>query len=221
MNDAWKNALLVEARAVGVELEPSVVDRLATHVDLLLKWNAKVNLTRITQPDEVRIKHVIDSLSALPLVPSQAVDVLDMGAGAGFPGVPWMCARPTLKVTSVDSVQKKVAFLKTVLAQLRLNGRAIQVHLNGQPESEGVGLSDVVVSRAFMELEALLPLARRYLRPEGCVLAMLGPRENADQIDQIAGRAGFSLDSRKELVLPQSMGQRLLLRLVPRGTPTG
>src|SRR3979409_337267 len=83
------------------------------HVDLLLKWNKSINLTAITDPDEVVEKHVLDSLALAPVLPSGSL--LDVGTGAGFPGIPVAIARPELEVVLVDSVQKKVAFLKNAL----------------------------------------------------------------------------------------------------------
>src|SRR5207245_5909866 len=111
-------------------LDRDQIAQLARHVDLLLKWNRAINLTAITEPAEVIEKHVLDSLALAPLVP--AGTLLDAGTGAGFPGLPIRIARPDVEVMLVDSVQKKVAFLKSVLAELRIGGvRAIAVRLQG------------------------------------------------------------------------------------------
>src|SRR6266851_9969029 len=101
-----------------LRLDPEQLKLLGRHVDLLLKWNKSINLTSITDPDEVAEKHVLDSLAVVPVLPSGSL--LDAGSGAGFPGIPAAIARPALAVTLVDSVQKKVAFLKSALAELRL-----------------------------------------------------------------------------------------------------
>jgi 16S rRNA (guanine527-N7)-methyltransferase len=219
MEPEWKNALVAEAQEVGVTLDAVMADRLSSHVDLLLRWNAKVNLTRIVRHEEVRVKHVIDSLGALPLLPPGPRTVLDMGAGAGFPGIPFLCMRPELQVTLVDTVGKKVGFLKSALAQLKLGGRAVQTRLGGHPVEEGLTPVQVVVSRAFMELGEVLVLARPYLTPDGCVLAMLGPREDAVEAKKRAEAMGFVVEDERAFSLPHQMGQRRVIRVVPRGTP--
>jgi len=106
------------AATMGVRLSPEQLKLLGRHVDLLLKWNKSINLTAITDPDEVAEKHVLDSLAVVPVLPSGSL--LDAGTGGGFPGIPAAIARPDLDVALVDSVQKKVAFLKSALAELRL-----------------------------------------------------------------------------------------------------
>lgn len=219
MDKAWIEELRVEAAGLGVALDEGQAQALASHVDLLLKWNPKVNLTRITEPTEVRIKHVVDSLGSLRVVPPGAASVLDLGAGAGFPGVPWLIARPDLQVTMVDSVGKKISFVKTVLGSLRLTrGRAVQARLEGHPEREGLQPTDLVVSRAFTALDEVLRLAPAYLKPGGSVVAMLGTREGEAEAREIVARAGYDLAALEHFDLPRGMGSRIVLRAVPRGT---
>jgi len=219
VDNGWKDALREQAAALGVALEVEQIAALAAHVDLLLKWNAKLNLTRITGPDEVRVKHVLDSLGALRAVPPGVVSVLDVGAGAGFPGIPWRIARPALQPTLVDAVAKKVGFLKSALAQLRLSGNAVHVRLAGRPELEGLAPVDLVVSRAFSAVPEFLALARAYLRPGGQVVAMLGPRDGEPAAREAAARAGFELAQFEAFALPEAMGERAVARFVPRETP--
>src|SRR5437660_12033040 len=104
--------------AIGLRLDRDQVALLARHVDLLLRWNKSINLTAITEPAEVVEKHVLDSLAVAPLVP--AGTLLDAGTGAGFPGIPIRVTRPDVEVVLADSVQKKVAFVKSARAGLRL-----------------------------------------------------------------------------------------------------
>src|SRR5216683_2981492 len=84
------------AAGMGLRLSPEQLQRLGRHVDLLLKWNRSINLTSITDPDEVVEKHVLDSLAVVPVLPSGSL--LDAGSGAGFPGIPAAIARPDLEV---------------------------------------------------------------------------------------------------------------------------
>jgi 16S rRNA (guanine527-N7)-methyltransferase len=183
------------AAAIGLRLDREQLALLSRHVDLLLRWNRSINLTSITDPAEVVEKHVIDSLALAPLVP--AGTLLDAGTGAGFPGLPLRIARPDLEVVLVDSVQKKVAFLKTVLAELRLPGvRAVAVRLQGHPAGEHLPRVHSAVSRAVAEPRAWLALAEPYVLPGGLAFCMLGP---SDPVPEKQG----------DLVLQRELGYRL------------
>ena len=197
------DALLQDgARALGLSLPAGVVPPLLRHVELLLKWNRSINLTAITDPAEVVEKHVLDSLVVAPLLP--AGTLLDAGSGAGFPGIPVRLLRPDVEVLLVDSIGKKVAFLKSVLADLRLTGaKARAVRLAGKPGAEGLPLFHAAVARAFAAPEEWLALAQPYLLPGGTILCLAGPR---DAFPAQAGRA--ALERTIEYVLPFSLAQR-------------
>ncbi|MBK7857309.1 MAG: 16S rRNA (guanine(527)-N(7))-methyltransferase RsmG [Archangiaceae bacterium] len=164
---------------LAVLLPGGAEERLLTYARELLKWNQKVNLTAITAPDEVVDKHLLDSLAVLPEVRG-ARSLLDLGAGAGLPGIPLALALPELQVTLVDAVSKKVGFIKHVIALLGLAGRVKAVHCRaeGRPESEGLPRAEAVISRAFMEVEGWRALANHYLEPGGRIIAMLGQTDN-------------------------------------------
>ena len=164
------------AAEIGLRLDAEQVRLLGRHVDLLLKWNKSINLTAITAPAEVVEKHLLDSLALAPLVPGGSL--LDAGSGAGFPGIPLAIARPNLEVVLVDSVQKKVAFLKNALAELRLpNVRAIATRLEGNPSREELPRVHSAVSRALAAPEEWLKLAVEYVLPGGLAFCMMGPAE--------------------------------------------
>ena len=183
------------AAAIGLRLGREQLALLARHVDLLLRWNKSINLTSITDPAEVVEKHVVDSLALAPLVPPGTL--LDAGTGAGFPGIPVRIARPDVEVVLVDSVQKKVAFLKSALAELRLPGaRAVAVRLQGDPAGEHLLRVHAAVARAVAEPGAWLALAEPYVLPGGFAFCMLGP---SDPVPQAQG----------DLVLRRELGYRL------------
>jgi 16S rRNA (guanine527-N7)-methyltransferase len=215
----------------GLEaLRPAVLGeelpgQLARYAAELLKWNERVNLTAITEPREVVEKHLLDSLAVLPEVDETApVRVLDLGAGAGLPGVVWALARPRLEVTLVDAVAKKVAFLNATSARLGLapRVRALHARLTGNPGREGVPTAPLVVSRAFMDLEAWLGLARAYVAPGGVVVGMTGRHLEPGALDRIGVEQGFRCCSRRSFRLPWSGDERgvsVWQAAVPRGTP--
>jgi 16S rRNA (guanine527-N7)-methyltransferase len=183
------------AAAMGLRLSPGQLRLLGRHADLLLKWNKSINLTSITDPDEVVEKHILDSLAVVPVLPSGSL--LDVGSGAGYPGIPAAIARPDLEVSLVESVQKKVAFLKSVLAELRLPGvRAYAVRLEGDPAREGLARVHAATARAVAPPREWLKLAEQYVLPGGVAVCMLGPADEAPD------RAG-------DMVLQQELGYAL------------
>lgn len=160
---------------LGVTLPVGIETGLLAYARDLLRWNQKVNLTAITAPDEVVDKHLLDSLAVLPEV-TGARSLLDLGAGAGLPGIPLALALPGLQVTLVDAVAKKVGFMKHAIATLGLADRvkAIHARAGGAPATEGLTPADVVISRALMDVESWRKLAAAYVAPGGRIVAMLG-----------------------------------------------
>jgi 16S rRNA (guanine527-N7)-methyltransferase len=147
----------------------------------LIEWNKKFNLTAVTDPDEIRIRHFEDSLSVLQAIDLKDQKVLDVGAGAGFPGIPLKIVRPNIKLTLIDSTRKKVEFLNHIIKLLKLDhaeaiwGRA-EV-LGSDPKYKGK--FDVVVSRAVAKLPLLIKYCLPFLRPGGVFVAM--KQENVEE----------------------------------------
>jgi 16S rRNA (guanine527-N7)-methyltransferase len=192
------------AEAMGLRLNAEQLRLLGRHVDLLLKWNKSINLTAITDPSEVAEKHVLDSLALVPVLPQGSL--LDAGSGGGFPGIPVAIARPDLEVVLVDSVQKKVAFLKNALAELRLSRvKALAVRLEGNPSREDLPRVHAAVARAHSAPAEWLALAEHYVLPGGVAICMLGP---ADPLPERVGE--LSLQQELGYQLPISGAQRRL-----------
>lgn len=169
------------ARALGLALDDSAIERLLRFEALLVKWNATHNLTAIRSPDEMRTHHLLDSLSlAAPLtrwMPAGGRRVLDVGAGGGLPGIPLAIVRPDLEFTLVDAVQKKVAFLRQ--AQLEL-GLANLTTVHGRIEALALEPFPLITARAFAALPKFCELTRPLLAPGGVWLAMKGLRPEAE-----------------------------------------
>ncbi len=187
---------------MGLKLAPEPLLAFATE---LLKWNQKVNLTAITAPREVVDKHLLDSLAVLPEI-GEARSLLDLGAGAGFPGVPLALARPDLEVTLVESIAKKVGFMKHAIALLKLSPRvkATQGRAGGDPMAERLPRVECVISRALMDVGPWLKLAAPYLQPGGKVLAMLGQAPTEGMLSDAAKAAGLSFTGVRHYRLPLS-----------------
>lgn len=210
-NKAASTYLLEGAQRLGLPLEQATVDKLLQLQQELLRWNRKVNLTSLTSSEEVLEKHFLDSLAVLPALGS-CQSLLDVGAGAGFPGLVLKIARPALELTLVDAVEKKVGFLKHAIAHLRLypGARALHAHLEGKPEAEKVPKAEALVARALMELGPWLKLAAPYTLAGGRVLALLGQAPQQQHADELGREAGLRLLSLDRYTLPYSGAQRAL-----------
>ncbi len=208
--------------ALSLPVPQAALPRLERFADRLLAWNRRVNLTAITDPAELAEKHLVDSLALLPLL-GPARTLLDIGSGAGLPGVALACARPDLSVVCCDSVAKKVAFVKAIAAELALEVRGVAVRAQGDPGREGLPLADAVVSRALADPERWVPLGSRYLAPGGRLLAMLGRDADEAALSRAGEPSGLVLAELVRFELPISGAHRALARWaraadVPRGT---
>jgi 16S rRNA (guanine527-N7)-methyltransferase len=181
-SDTWRQTVIEGAARLGLDVTVSQARAMGRHALELLQWNRVSNLTTITEPLEVAVKHYVDALAAAPWI-GDGSRVLDAGAGGGFPGIPIAILRPDLSVTLVDSVRKKVSFLKHAIRCLGLNG-VDAVH--GRLEDlrllpEYGGRYDRVVCRAFSSLEDFANLTLPFLAPGGSLLAMKGPQSGQAQ----------------------------------------
>ena len=168
------------AATLGIQLDNAQIDQFLRYYLELVDWNSWVNLTRVTGREEVQVRHFLDSLAVSavlsPGLLGSGERVLDLGSGAGLPGVPLKIAFPGLRMTLMDATAKKTAFLAHVTQQLGLRdiqictGRAEELaHNPGLRESFGV-----VVSRAVAKLPVLAELALAFCRVEGTVVAQKG-----------------------------------------------
>ena len=174
-SDVWKAMVVKGLERLGVSASPAMVDQLTAHARDMLFWNKKTNLTSITDPLDVAVKHVIDSGAAAVLF-SEHEKVLDIGTGGGFPGIPLKILKPFLSLTLVDSSRKKVNFVKQVIRSLGLEDiNAMESRgeeLSLLPEHRGC--YDTVISRAFSGLDVFVPMALPFLKPCGRIIAMKG-----------------------------------------------
>lgn len=206
--------LAAQLEAVGIEATAKQLEQFTTYYEMLIETNKSLNLTAITEPHEVAVKHFVDSLTALddvqgvvtkdseakavktvngvngingvneegitsstePVVFKVGAKLLDLGTGAGFPGIPLAIMRPDLKITLFDSLQKRLTFLESVIKELgllnvtTLHGRAEDVsHTAAHREAY-----DIVTSRAVARLPILLEWALPYVKQNGYMVALKG-----------------------------------------------
>ncbi|MCR5552403.1 MAG: 16S rRNA (guanine(527)-N(7))-methyltransferase RsmG [Oscillospiraceae bacterium] len=159
---------------MGVELPDETVDRLVSFGEAVLEKNRVMNLTAITDPDQAAELHLLDSLTLLKVLPLAGKSLLDVGTGAGFPGVPLKLAVPSLRLTLLDSLQKRMRWLEDeALPALELEAR----FLSGRAEEFAAQYRerfDVVTSRAVARLNLLCELCLPYVHEGGYFLAMKG-----------------------------------------------
>ena len=151
----------------GVEPAPLLLEKLSAYLDLLLKWNERTNLTAIRDAKEIVGRHFGESLYAARYVPAEALTLLDLGSGAGFPGLPIQLARPGMAVTLAESQNKKAAFLREAVRVLEV---PVSVHGGRAETLVGVDTFDVVTMRAVDQPEVANSLARQLVRAGGTIL---------------------------------------------------
>ncbi|VBB07486.1 rrna small subunit methyltransferase g [Lucifera butyrica] len=167
----------------GLSLSSHQLNQFTLYYNLLVEWNEKVNLTAITEPKEVAVKHMIDSLSCCEsevFLPAAAV--IDVGTGAGFPGLPLKIFRPDLKLTLMDSLQKRLTFLEAAVQSLGLEGVTI-VHARAEEaarQKEYREKYDVVVSRAVARLNVLAEYCLPFAALGGYFVALKGAQYEMD-----------------------------------------
>jgi len=193
--------------AMGLPLAAATQARMIAYLHLVQKWNKVHNLTAIRNAEQMVVLHLLDSLSLLPHV-GEAKTILDVGSGAGLPGLPLAIARPDLRVTVLDASQKKASFLRQAKAELALEN--VEVVCERAERWRPEARYDLVLSRAFAELADFVGLARHLVAPGGAMLAMKG----VHPVEEIARLpAGHRIERVIELHVPTLEAQRHLVFL--------
>lgn len=164
-----------ELNLLSINLEKSKFDKFYEYFELLIEWNKVMNLTTITEMNEVISKHFVDSLSLIKLVDdldTKAYNIIDVGTGAGFPGIPLKIAFPQLNITLMDSLNKRVNFLNEVIEKLSLYNICA---IHGRAEDLGRGINhreqyDLCVSRAVANLSTLSEYCMPFVKVGGCFI---------------------------------------------------
>lgn len=172
------NKLLIDAcKNFGIELDSLKVSQFLKYMELMLLWNEKINLTAITQEKEIILKHFADSVSLLKFIDLKGKSFIDVGTGAGFPGIPLKIAEPSAKVTLIDSLNKRINFLNTVISEISLSD-IICIHTRAEEGGKNPDLRekfDVCVSRAVSELSVLAEYCLPFVKVGGTFVSFKGP----------------------------------------------
>ncbi len=212
---AFVKTLTEAASAIGIELSDRELALFRAFRREFLLWNSRINLVSIRTPLDLPIKHCVDSLLCVPLIEKRDGTLLDIGTGAGFPGIPLKIVIPSLSVSLLDSSRKKTSYLKEVAARLRLEGVRV---IHGRVEqiaadAQYAGAFDTVVSRAAFKLSDLLMLGSRFLSGDSRLIAMKG-KDVASELEAARSaldRTGLRKSQCGEMRLPVLGGTRNLL----------
>jgi 16S rRNA (guanine527-N7)-methyltransferase len=206
--------LLVEgAEAFGIRLSEKQVEAFDLYLRELLKWNQKINLTAIRSEKGIVLKHFLDSLSVFPYL-SKTPSLLDIGSGAGFPGIPLKIVHPSLEITLIDSVRKKIDFQRHIIRRLGLKGmEAIHGRIQDKEILQSMtGRFDAVISRAFSDLQTIRLLAFPFLKKGGILLTMKGELDK-EELRLLSKReeTRYRLQGTASFFLPKSSFKRSIL----------
>lgn len=194
--------------AAGLNLSDAVQQKLLDYLALIQKWNKVHNLTAVRDPDEMVTLHLLDSLAVLPFI--QAKTLLDVGSGAGLPGIPLAICLPELKVTVIDSSQKKASFMRQAKAELGIDN--LEVLCGRVEEVRRDEKFDVVISRAFSDLCLFVNLTKHLCRATGTWLAMKGVFPEAE-LKELAEKLDLTPSKTEVLRVPGLDAQRHLVFL--------
>ena len=218
----WQNAA---EKLFGIELSPWQLEQFEIYLNTLIEWNTKFNLTAIREPEDIRFRHFLDSLSVTKGWSRTAppTSLVDLGTGAGFPGIPLKIIWPELKLTLVDSVGKKINFCRLVLDTLQLNNAdttTIRAEELGQSADQREKYQ-MVTARAVAPMPVLLEYCLPLAQPGGRIVLQKGTDAiiEAERCQPIMHKLGGDLKEVLPLELPGTEGKRYLV-LIDKNTHT-
>lgn len=203
---SFKQFLKKQAEAAALVVDDSQLSSFDRYYELLVEWNTRMNLTAITEPEDVALKHMIDSLTCLdPEVFPTGVTMIDVGTGAGFPGLPLKIHRPDIQLTLLDSLQKRLNFLAAVIDEVGLKDVSL-VHHRAEDGARDKKLREqfqVAISRAVARLPVLAELCLPFVKRGGFFVALKGAQYKEELAE--AQYAIGLLGGRVECVRPVSL----------------
>ena len=218
--NTMKQTLLSELPALGLTLGGETVDKLCAFGAAVVEQNAVMNLTAITEPAAVARLHLLDSLTVLTAADLKGKSLIDVGCGAGFPGVPVAIAGEAVKVTLLDSLGKRMSWLETILPQLGVQANCITARAE-EAVADHREKFDYATSRAVARLNILLELTAPYVRIGGAVLALKGAaaRQELDEAKNAVGKLGLMVEDIKDFTIDGATHSIIILRKIAKTPP--
>ena len=202
-----------ESEKIGIKLPDEQLNEFYEYMQLLLEWNEKMNLTAITDPEEVIKKHFVDSITIKKYIKEKS-RLIDVGTGAGFPGIPLKIVDKSIKLTLLDSLNKRINFLNEIIEKLNLkevntiHSRAEEYAKNKARESY-----DVAVSRAVADLPILLEYLMPYVKLNGICICMKGPKaqKELERSKKAINILGGKLEKVEKITIDEEMERNLII----------
>ena len=203
----FKEKLIINVDKLGINLSEIQLKQFYNYMNLLIEWNKKVNLTAITEPDEIILKHFVDSLTISKYI-SDGTKVVDVGTGAGFPGIPLKIVRQDVDITLLDSLQKRINFLDEVINELNLE-KITTVHSRVEDFGKNKKYReefDIATSRAVANLSTLSEYLLPLVKVGGKVISMKGSliQEELENSKNAIKILGGQIEKVDEFDLPNS-----------------
>lgn len=208
--------LIKEAAQFGIDVSQIANENLEKYAQMMLRYNEVMNLTAITEPDEIREKHFLDSIT---LLLSEKIEkgcsLIDIGAGAGFPSIPVKIVREDIRLTMLDSLNKRINFLNDVVKEIGLE-EAKAIHMRAEEGGKNKELRekfDIATARAVADLSVLSEYALPFVKVGGYFVAMKGnaPKEELEGAKKAIREMGGEVESVKEVVLPSGINHSLII----------
>lgn len=203
-----------KAQEIGYTLQEEQLEQFFTYKELLIEWNKKMNLTAIEQEEDIITKHFIDSLSIASYIPD-TTKIIDIGTGAGFPGIPLKILKKDLSITLLDSLNKRITFLEEVIRNLSLeNIQAVHARAEELAHKEEYREQyDIAVSRAVAPMHTLLEYMLPYVKIGGKCICMKGPnlQEESKDLQNCLETLGGKIEKIEEIVLPETEIKRNIM----------
>ena len=200
-----KALLVTGLEALGIKNQDNLIDKLLIYINLLVKWNQTYNLTAITEESHIITHHLLDCLSVIKII--KAKNILDVGSGAGLPGLILALYFPDKEITMVDKVGKKTAFIQQAIGEFSLNNAIV---LNGRVEDmKNYRDYDGIISRAFSDMETMIKLTSNLLLEEGSWYGMKSKKSKANEMAAI--KYPYHVD---KIDVPHLNAERYLITVV-------
>lgn len=193
-----KNRLCSLAKENGIILDDTALDRFDTYAELLVEWNGKMNLTAITEPEEIEVKHFLDCLMLPKYFDLKNIQtVIDVGAGAGFPSMPLLIYKPDLCLTMMDAINKRLTFLDTAVHALGLEAQLIHERAEAAGQDENYReMFDLATARAVAPMNVLAEYCLPFVKVGGYFVALKGSNDDTEEAkNAIATLGGEVVDN--------------------------
>jgi len=214
-----ENILIDGTQKMGINLHKEQIKKFSRFLELLIQWNQEINLTSLKTPREIIIKHFLDSISCVKIINRyidiEGISVIDVGAGAGFPGIPIKIICPSIRLSLLEARKKKAVFLEKIIGEM--NFQQVEI-LNGRAETFGKGVDyreryDIAISRAVAHLNVLSEYCLPLIRLEGLFVAQKGRsyKEETEKSLKTVQVLGGKLIGVENVLIPFINQERYLL----------